>query len=119
MTTTNEHVNRAQSPVVYPLRAFLDLSTGCLCKQTREWLEKMDWQNEGPCGGPTAYGWFMYAHDDNTCEPSPEHAPQGEYPADLWACMKKANEMGADYIMFDCDSDAGTSAALGLTLYED
>ena len=69
-------------------------------------------ENVGPCGGPTAYGWFMYAHDDNTCEPSPEHAPEGEYPADLWACMKKANEMGADYIMFDCDSDPGASAAL-------
>lgn len=95
---------RAASPVAYPLRAFLDLSTGHLTHRTRRWLDGLDWVNEGPFGASTSYGWFIYAHDDDVCQPSAPHAPPGRFPADLWACMCRANELGADYLLFDCDA---------------
>lgn len=93
-----------RSAVVYPLRAMLDLSTTCLSPETREWLDGLDWNKEGPSGGKGPYGWFLYAHDDNLCLPSAPHAPDGEFPSDLWACFCRARELGADYVQFDCDA---------------
>jgi hypothetical protein len=100
----------------YPLRAFLDLSTGHLTQQTREWLDNLDWKTEGPAGGAGPHGWFIYAHDDNSCQPSAPHAPSGEFPPDLWACIEKAKELGADYVLFDCDAEPNPDL---LPVYED
>jgi hypothetical protein len=58
----------------------------------------------------TPFGWFLWAHD--------EESDLSEFPADLQACMRKAQEHGCDYILFDRDaSPAGI--ALGLPFYED
>ena len=91
------------------IRKMLALSTGHLTKETRDWLAAGDLtglagaQDGTPYGAVGGYGWFVYAHDDNTSFPSATHAPDGEYPADLWTCFVKARELGCDYIMFDCD----------------
>lgn len=87
-----------------------------LSLQTREWLEALNWQSEGPAGGPITYGWMVYAHDDNECSVGhAEHAPAGEYPADLWAVFKMAHEKRVSYIKFDQDE----FAIDGLTEYDD
>lgn len=87
------------------IEKMLVLSTAHVTKETAEWLDKIDWLNEGPAGNTYGtYGWFTYAHDDNTCEPSAPHAPEGEYPADLWAVFQKARELGASYVLLDCDA---------------
>lgn len=88
----------------YPLRAFLDLSTAHLSPETGQWLIDLDWATRGPCGGQTQFGWIMYAHDENTDWPSAPHAPEGEYPADLWAIFQYARKVGADYVLFDADA---------------
>ena len=87
------------------------LSTWHLSTETRNWLDgdpndrkSLHQRSDGtPCGGTWAYGWYLYAHDDNVSYPSARHAPPGEYPADLWACFVKARELGCDCIRFDCD----------------
>lgn len=93
------------------------ISTAHLSIQTRNWLEALDWDKEGPAGGPITYGWFSYCHDDNICSPSAAHAPAGEYPADLWACYEfmRAQSDPIHYVRFD--SDANTVD--GLPEYDD
>lgn len=91
------------------VRTYLDLSTAHLKPATRAWLNAIDWANEGPSGGAHAWGWNIYAHDDNTCDdvgktPRPEGTPPGEYPPDLWACFEKARELGCTRVHFDCDA---------------
>jgi hypothetical protein len=95
--------------LAYPLRAFLDLSTGHLSPETRAWMEEAAGQERaaGQCHGPhwvaaTPYGWFLYADE----EPKPE-----DYPADLIACMVAARKRGAEYILFDSDADRGDGLA--------
>jgi len=85
------------------LRTFLTIGTGHLTKETADWLNGLDFKKEGPAGGATAYGWFFYAHDDNVCQGAP-HAPEGEFPPDLWGIFKKTRELGAQYVMLDCDA---------------
>lgn len=99
----------------YPLRAFLDLSTGHLTLETREWLDERAHRSVVCSLGldrwvaPTPCGWFVYADRNVTGD----HVPD-----DLLACMRKAREIGAEYILFDSNaSPAG--AACELPLYAD
>lgn len=93
------------------VRSYLDLSTAHLKPATRAWLDAIDWANEGPSGGAHAWGWNIYAHDVNDIgaglkTPLPAGTPEGEYPADLWACFEKARELGCTRLHFDCDAEA-------------
>jgi len=80
----------------YPLRAFLDLSTAHLKQETlvllNEGVERLHFVIY-----PTEYGWFVYAHD--------ECFEDLEIPEEMVAAMKKARELGAEYINYDCDAD--------------
>lgn len=84
----------------------LVLSTAHLTRETSDWLESIDWVKEGPAGGPYLdYGFFSYVHDDNACFPSAPHAPEGEFPADLWAIYEFACARGCSYVLIDRDAD--------------
>ena len=91
------------------VHSYADLSTAHLHPATRAWLEALDWQQEGPSGGPHPYGWNLYAHDDPTCydgkTPKPEGCRPGEYPADLWACFEAARAAGCVRVHFDSDAE--------------
>lgn len=43
--------------------------------------------------GSHVYGWFFYA-DEN---------PHDDWPADVQAVMRKARELGCEYVMLDAD----------------
>lgn len=87
------------------IERILVISTGHVSEDTADWLDSIDWFSEGPSGNKYGeYGWFMYAHDDPACIPSPPHAPAGQYPTDLWAVFEKARELGAFYVLLDCDA---------------
>ena len=47
-------------------------------------------------GGRTRYGWFVYA---------PEDPPISAIPADLARVLRAARKQGAEYVLFDCDSN--------------
>lgn len=97
--------------VAYPLRVFLDLSTGHLTPQTRDWMDgraisaRSDPFN-GLCLASTSFGWFIYAG---------EQTEESEFPADLLTCLRKARELGAEYVLFDADASDG----LDLPTYDD
>jgi hypothetical protein len=83
------------------VRAFLDLSTKHLSQSTRNQLDRdaaatVEGNQHTRWVAGTPHGWFVFA--DEECD-------QEYFPADLIACMKKASELGADYILFDCDAD--------------
>ena len=46
-------------------------------------------------GGRTRFGWFVYA---------PEEGGTGELPDDLARVLAHARAQGAEYALFDCDS---------------
>jgi len=73
----------------------LELSTAHLTPDTASRLD-----NEPPhawpvSGGATAYGFFIYAHDQN----------DGLIPEDLWLCCETARQQGCSYLLFDRDAD--------------
>jgi hypothetical protein len=97
-----------QHPLKHPLRVFLDLSSGHITKETGDWLDAKAWTRETVTRpeawvGITPYGWFVYADEDGG---SPD------LPEDLALCMKKARELGAEYILFDCDAPLNTELGL-------
>lgn len=81
------------------VRTFLDLSTGHLTPRTRRDLETRAVVDLPFAGGPTRYGWFAYAHDENS------GVGGDQIHSDLWACMCFARTLGCDYLMFDCDAE--------------
>ncbi len=80
-----------------PVRSFLDLSTAHLQQADRLFLESS--ANPGSLGGLTAmagtYGWFVYAHDDRSCEGISDV---------LWAIFERARALGCEYVLFDADA---------------
>lgn len=88
--------------VKYPLRAFLDLSTGHLKPETLTYLNDKEHGQLPFYGAVTAYGWLVYAdYEDNA-----EARRADGCPEEIIAAMKKAREMGAEYILYDCDAEA-------------
>lgn len=79
--------------VEYPLRIFLDLSTAHLNKEDRDYLSTSN--AEFQWVAKTPYGSFVYADEENG---------SGDIPDNLFAIMKKAREMQAEYILFNCDA---------------
>ncbi len=94
------------------IEPYLILSTAHLSPATRDWLSRLDFQREGPCGGPHPYGWTLFVHDDNLCligkgaAQPPATTPFGQFPPDLWACFVKARQLGCSRVHFDCDEPA-------------
>lgn len=98
----------------YPVRRFLDLSTGHLKPETHKWLDALcESQKRGDLASwasCTPFGWFVWAHD--------EESDLSEFPEDLRTCMAKAQAMGCDYVLFDRDA-APEGDALDLPWYGD
>ena len=78
-------------------RAILVVSTGHLTKETAEYLNDTPSAKWPFCGGPYAdFGWFLYAHDENS---------DGSIPPDLYAVMQFAKANGCTNVLFDRDAD--------------
>ncbi|CAX24287.1 conserved protein of unknown function [Methylorubrum extorquens DM4] len=82
------------------VRNFVVVSTAHLTEPTARCLDRTP-ANQWPClGGPYGeYGWFVYAHDENS------HAGPDPIPDDLFGVMTWGRKHGFDYILFDCDGD--------------
>ena len=94
--------------LTYPLRAFLDISTGHLKISTRNYLEKMfDDTTVGIAhliGNPTEDGWFLYCADDEYLDGIKEDSFP-EVPEDLLTCLYYGRNLGCDYLLFDRDAE--------------
>jgi hypothetical protein len=86
----------------------LDLSTGHLSLQTREWLEEPG--NAASVNvTPREHGYFVPAYNG-------EDLPDADrFPLDLLHCARYAGANGAAYVLFDTDADRQP----GLPWYED
>jgi hypothetical protein len=84
------------------IRKMQVISTKHISKETADWLESIDFRVEGPSGGPNSYGWVLYAHEEPISLGRPGE-PNGELPADLFACMTAARRNGCDFIKLDSD----------------
>lgn len=106
------NTQNASTAVRYPVRPFLDLSTAHLSPATHKWLDDVCAQQKrgdpGSWASCTPFGWFLWAHD--------EESDLTEFPADLQACMLKAQALGCHYILFDRDA-APEGASLDLPWY--
>lgn len=111
-----------KAAVTYPVRAFLDLSTGALSERTRTWLQAslqadvQDTRLPGDpvmTGAPTRHGYLVHVPSD----PDSGTVRTDNVPGDLGACFAKAHEMGCDYILFDAHADTDFEA-LGLENHE-
>lgn len=86
------------------IRAFMDCSSGHLSPDTWIWLDARfaDDSLRDPtntvasqlAGGPTRYGWFVYAPED----------PAVDIPEDLLRVCQLARQHGAEYVLFDSDA---------------
>jgi hypothetical protein len=88
-------------------RKMLCLSTAHVSEATAKMLNDTPYTLWPVVGGPWAYGWLMYAHDERL-DSGDKH-----FPDDLWECCVFARSKGFDYILFDQDADI----ADGLTFY--
>lgn len=86
----------------------LDLSTGHLSLETREWLEEP--ANAERAGvTPRTHGYFV------TAQSGDDFPDVGRVPLDLVHCMRYAGANGASYVLFDTDAMRQD----GLPWYED
>jgi hypothetical protein len=88
--------------VQYPLRAMLDLSTEHLRPETIVRLNALENSELPFSGGSTQYGWLVYAP-----HPADMEAHLKEYPTcppEILEAMKKARELGADYVNYDFEA---------------
>lgn len=86
------------------IRRFMDCPSGHLSPETWTWLavnldegvlrDPASRVTAGIAGGPTRYGWFVYAPED----------PDDELPEDLRRVCDSARKQGAEYVLFDCDA---------------
>ncbi|WP_298962340.1 hypothetical protein [uncultured Methylobacterium sp.] len=85
----------------HPVRLFLDLSTAHLSPATHAWLDELCKDvrrgDPGAWASCTPFGWFVWAHD--------QESDLSEFPEDLQACLRKAQALGAEYVLFDRDAD--------------
>jgi hypothetical protein len=101
------------------IRSFLDLSTGHLSTETRAWLDEqgrtaalcrtsMD-PRPAFCMASTSDGWLCWAGMED------DEANLQALPLDLIQCIRRAKNLGCDYILFDSDADTDEA----LHVYED
>lgn len=98
------------------VRKFLDLSTGHLTEQTREWIDAN--LIRVPYGAAVfatygtfalangEYGWFVYV---------PTEPAALQVPDDLATCIRFAEDQDCDWLLFDTDG----GRVDGLAFYED
>jgi hypothetical protein len=80
------------------IRKFLDISTGHLTEDDKEWLDRTHMigaQAVGSHCDKTAFGWFMSAYSER---------PDG-MTDNLWSICQKAHAFRCDYIFFDADAE--------------
>lgn len=108
---------RAAAPALeYPRRAFLDLSTNAVSKETADWLNgNLAGEENGRSltGAITQHGWFVHVPAD----PDTNVVETDGLPEDLALCLARAGEMGCDYVLFEGDATTDFEA-LGLTEYD-
>ena len=75
------------------VRNFLDLSTGHLKPETREFMREGGDHNVTMSG---TYGWLVYLSEGDY---------EVTWDQDMTDCMTKARELGCLYILFDQDAD--------------
>ena len=82
------------------IRKTLVLSTAHITYETNRMLRETD-AEEWPCvGGPySAYGWFVYAHEENLGE------GKDRIPDELFAVMQFARAKGCDNVLLDEDAE--------------
>jgi hypothetical protein len=85
--------------VEYPLRAFLDLSTAHLRPETLAHLNTLENDELPFSGGATQHGWLVYAPHEADLKAYPK------CPVEIVEAMKKARELGADYVLYDNEAD--------------
>ena len=79
------------------VRSFLTLSTAHVPEQFAQLLDKEHVVNWPVCGGPfDAYGWFMFADDENHNQTIPE---------EIMAVFAYARSLNCNYVLFDMDAD--------------
>ncbi|MEQ1950893.1 hypothetical protein [Mesorhizobium sp. CN2-181] len=97
------------------IRQFLDLSTGHVSLDTRDWLDAqgklaanfLHFEDKSPVIstiGRTCHGWFIWAGDKEDDNWSADHLARG-VPEDLIAVLTYARNQGCDYVLFDQDAD--------------
>ena len=79
--------------ILYPLRVFYDCSTAHLSPATRDFLEAQA-ERKDELIAATPYGWFLWA-DEN---------PGDHFPPELTAILRRARQLGAEYVLFDSDA---------------
>ena len=109
---------------VYPIRAFLDVSTGHLKFSTREWLTEQHKLPESSSnafsGSATLYGWFINCSHDSLEEGADQAITLKDIPEDLVTCLKYGRAQGCDYVLFDRDAPAlFKNEKFALPYYED
>jgi hypothetical protein len=88
--------------VQYPLRAMLDLSTEHLRPETIARLNALENSELPFSGGSTQYGWLVYAPHPADIEAHLKEYPNS--PPEILEAMKKARELGADYVNYDFEA---------------
>jgi len=87
----------------YPVRRFLDLSSGHLSAETWAWLDAQTTEAAVRGLGPDAqavlagrmrHGWFVYADAE----------PGETVPGDLAAVLRHARKLGCEYVLLDADA---------------
>ena len=87
----------------YPIRCFLDLSSGHLSAETWAWLDAQTTEAAVRGLGPDAqavlagrmrHGWFVYADAE----------PGDMVPGDLAAVLHHARSQGCEYVLLDADA---------------
>ena len=78
------------------LRVMLDANTAHLDRASRNWIDRMAWEDKGTHAA-TELGWFCYVPpDDEAFEPNT--------PPVMRAILRFARELGAAYVLFDRDA---------------
>lgn len=87
------------------IRMFLDISTGHLGKESRSYLE---YGAVWPTVYDFDYGWLVHVPAGDLAQSATDQ--EASVPRALMACLRHAQSLGCDYIMFD--ADAGDDPAL-------
>lgn len=79
-----------------PLFGFLELSTQHVSQSTLDWIDDRAQETaDGKAAhfvSRTPHGFYLFCDEENG---------SGDIPADLFECMQKARDLGAEYILFD------------------